>query len=188
MTIYLYKTDFNLTGSVNDFQAASDYLTEDDMTVYLKDDSRIPVEVRDAIIHIEWELVDVNFGHINLKANRELTEKELEYISDYVRGQNSDGLGEGFEQQDFADEYDEDGFQSDLDQWEEYYQDGYNEWYDLSDTDKDGYDDQDDYARKYAEERWGYEPCETDDSYHTMCSFDWESNHYTFHLSEEIEE
>ena len=36
---------------------------------------------------------------------RELTEQELEKLSDWISGQNSDGLGEGFEQQDFAESY-----------------------------------------------------------------------------------
>ena len=104
------------------------YLTEDDMTVYLKNDNDIPISVREALVHIEWELIGDDYGKIHLTTTRKLDEKELEYISDYVKVQNSDGLGEGFEQQDFADHYDEDAYYIDYEWWEERYQDACNEY------------------------------------------------------------
>ena len=186
--LYLYRTNFNLDGEVNDFQEAYDYLTEDNMTVYLKDDSRIPQEVRDAIVFIEWILDECDCGHIDLKTNRLMDEKELEFISSYVSGQNSDGLGEGFEQQDFADAYDEDAFNSDYQEWEYYYNDGLDEYNRLPEREKEEYGYREEYAEEYAKNNWGYEPSESDDSYHTMCSFDWRSNSYTFEFIEEIEE
>lgn len=97
--VIIYRTKFNLKICVNDLDAARSYLTEDDMTVYLKEE--FP-EIADDFISIEWKLEDEISGNIILKTNRELNEKELEDISEWISGQNSDGLGEGFEQQDFA--------------------------------------------------------------------------------------
>lgn len=105
--MYIYRTYFNLTACVTDLLAAQEYLTEDDMTSYLKDDSRIPEDVRNAVEKIEWNLVDEDSGNIELTTNRALSAAELKSISEYVSGQNSDGLGEGFEQQDFANYKDE---------------------------------------------------------------------------------
>ena len=100
--MFTYRTYFNLTNAVNDFEEARKYLTEDNMTVYLKGDSRIPEDVRSAVDNIVWILKDIASGYIELTANRSLSTQELESISKFVSGQNSDGLGEGFEQQDFA--------------------------------------------------------------------------------------
>ena len=103
MKQFIYRTDFNLKYCVTDFYAAREYLTEDDMTKYLKDS----INFGDAIDYIVWILTEIDCGHIDIRANRELTEAELNEVSDWVRGQNSDGLGEGFEQQWFAEIYDE---------------------------------------------------------------------------------
>lgn len=100
--MFTYRTYFNLTNAVNDFEEARKYLTEDNMTAYLKGDSRIPEDVRSVVDNIVWILKDIASGYIELIANRSLSTQELESISKFVSGQNSDGLGEGFEQQDFA--------------------------------------------------------------------------------------
>lgn len=100
--MFTYRTYFNLTNAVNDFEEARQYLIEDNMTTYLKSDSRIPENVRSAVDNIVWILKDIASGYIELTANRSLSAQELESISKFVSGQNSDGLGEGFEQQDFA--------------------------------------------------------------------------------------
>lgn len=181
---YLYDTNFKLNAEVNDFDEASNYLTEDDMTVYLKDDNDIPISVREAVVHIEWELLGNDYGKIHLTTTRKLDEKELEYISDYVKGQNSDGLGEGFEQQDFADHYDEDAYFSDHDWWAERYQDACNDYNSMDDDEKEEWGSEDEYATHCV----GYEPWERSEEYHTMCSFDWETNDYIFIFVEEIDE
>lgn len=188
MKKYHYRTAFKLADDVNDYEAAVNYLTEDDMTKYLKDDEDIPYATRGAIISVDWELKDVNHGYINLYSTRELTEQELEPISSWVKGQNSDGLGEGFEQQEFADAFNEDAFKDDLDEWEEYYREAYDKWDDLSEEEQDNYGGQDDYANEYANQQWGYEPTEQDDCYHTMCSFDWQTNDYLFEFYELLDD
>ena len=123
--MYIYKTYFKLRYEVNDLKAAQEYLAEDDMTTYLIEDGRIAREVRDVVVSIRWILTDEQSGAIVLTTKTELSAEQLLTISDWVSGQNSDGLGEGFEQQDFANYdlglYDEYGrYNSDLELEEEY--------------------------------------------------------------------
>ena len=99
---YIYETNFHLEAPVNDYDEAYAYLTEDDMLQYL-DTKRAPED--NCITSIDWILEDEESGIIRVRSKRELTETELEQISDWIAGQNSDGLGEGFEQQDFAESY-----------------------------------------------------------------------------------
>ena len=100
--MYRYKTDFCLTNCVNDLKAAQKYLSADNMEQYLKDDATIPERVRENVITIDWVLTDEISGYVIMQSEVKFTEEELEKISDWVRGENSDGLGEGFEQQKFA--------------------------------------------------------------------------------------
>ena len=95
--IYTYCTDFTLTNPVNDFGAAQAYLTDDDMTKYWKNGHK-----QSKVIKIQWDLIDEQTGHIVVITNDELTSNEADELSNWISGQNSDGLGEGFEQQDFA--------------------------------------------------------------------------------------
>lgn len=96
-----YVTVFNLEGSVNDREAALDYLSEEDMTEY------VPRDIRPFLISVSWELIHNDSGVIVVDAKEELSEENLERLSSWISGQNSDGLGEGFEQQDFATDYEE---------------------------------------------------------------------------------
>ena len=107
----VYRAEFRLTAEVKDFDAAYRYLTIDDMTGYLHD-AEVPGS--DKVVSIEWILEDESSGYIEVVASEELLLGEKKCISEWIKGQNSDGLGEGFEQQDWAcyteEEYDEDGF------------------------------------------------------------------------------
>lgn len=79
---------------------AQDYLAQDDMTKYF---TMWEKDLEDVVLYIRWNL-SAN-GHdytIEAITTRELTEKELHSLNEWAHGQNSDGLGEGFEQQDFA--------------------------------------------------------------------------------------
>ena len=110
MQVYIYRTYFNLDYPVLDINEARDYLGADSMEKYLKSDTRIAEDIRNAVVNIKWILTTEMSGHIDLVTSKELNDTELKSISDWVSGQNSDGLGEGFEQQDFACyDVDEDG-------------------------------------------------------------------------------
>lgn len=105
--MYTYRTKFNLINPVCDFEAAYEYLNEDDMSTYLKSDSRIDSYVQDSVESITWILVTEDSGYIELQTTNKLSSEQLKSISDWVAGQNSDGLGESFEQRDFASYEDE---------------------------------------------------------------------------------
>ena len=104
MSIIKYETEFNLTNHVNDFVEASKFLHEDDTTKYLDEGAEYAGKIAD----IRWDLETVDSGKIRVFATKRLSEKALKQLSDWIKGQCSDGLGESFEQQDFAVEYDED--------------------------------------------------------------------------------
>ena len=115
----VYSTNFYLTNPVNDFDAADEYLHEDDMTKYLKLDLSLSAGARDKVTSIEWQMTTEEKGKIIVVANSCLSESESKEISEWISGQNSDGLGESFEGQDFACYQDRDYY----DNWDE-------DWYD----------------------------------------------------------
>ena len=86
-----------LTGVIADVAAAQRYLAEhDDMAQHLDED--LP-----EVLDVRWELdADGLTYRVKALATRELTPSEIVLLTEWVKGQHSDGLGEGFEQQDFA--------------------------------------------------------------------------------------
>ena len=113
-----YRIDFYLSDEVTDLEAAQKYLSSDDMTKYLKSD--MP-NLQDTIQHIEWFLKEKDSGYIELTVSEELDELDLDNIKEWCDGQNSDGLGAGFSEQDFACYHSE--------EFEEYYDDESGEYY-----------------------------------------------------------
>ena len=101
MKVY-YQTNFKLLAKVNNFKAASKYLSEDNMTEYLLEDKSIPKTTKEKIKSIKWVLQANDHGYIILECNDKLDKSELSLISKFVSWQNENGLGEGFEQRDFA--------------------------------------------------------------------------------------
>lgn len=95
--MYKYQTRFNLLAAVLDIDAAQAYLSEDDMLEYFDNEA-----IKRKLKSIDWILEDDVSGYIEVISNEELSDDELEEIADYIKGQNSDGLGEGFSSQDFA--------------------------------------------------------------------------------------
>lgn len=92
-----YITDFTLSFPVNDIDAADEYLQDDVMLDYFDEGP-----LKDKLISIEWYMKNDYQGYITVASTEELTREELDEISEFISGQNSDGLGEGFSQQDFA--------------------------------------------------------------------------------------
>lgn len=84
------------------FGQADAFLRADDMTQYLDD------HLREKVAKVEWNLEGTDGGTIDVEAKQELTSDELAELSDWIGGQCSDGLGESFEQRDFAQIYDYD--------------------------------------------------------------------------------
>lgn len=99
-----YRTTGRLTNPVTDLAAAREYLDEP-MVDYI-DKDLVPV-----VHDIKWDLTSTEAWQVEVITHRALTEDEAKRLSEWISGQNSDGLGEGFEQQPFAEheEYDEYG-------------------------------------------------------------------------------
>ena len=115
-----YEADFKLENPVSDLGQARTYLTVDNMTTFLLERDFVKDSgYANDILHIEWDLQDEQSGVIRLNTKCELPESLLKKISEWIRGQNSDGLGEGFEQQDFASYPQYDAYE-DEDDYQEY--------------------------------------------------------------------
>ena len=68
------------------------------MATYFRD-----TPLKQKIESMKWGFESVNnalWGVVDVTLNSDITPEEDEEIKDYITGQNSDGLGEGFEQQD----------------------------------------------------------------------------------------
>lgn len=97
----MYWTPFTLSGDVQNRAAAQDYLVDDDMLQFLQGDvegGHVPAELG-SVTSITWVLTSNSSGVVLLESP-ELPDAALTALSEWIRGQNSDGLGEGFEQQD----------------------------------------------------------------------------------------
>ena len=97
-----YVTEFNLAVDVP-VKEADKYLQEDDMVEYLKDELKNNTTLKPTdLLSLVWAMDGSSkysdHGTITLETTRELTDRELAIVSKFVSGQNSDGLGEGFEQ------------------------------------------------------------------------------------------
>ena len=111
---FRYYTNFSFvltteTGSFEDaaleddrFGQADAFLRAEDMAQFLDE------HLREKVTKVEWNLEGTDGGTIDVEAKQELTPDELTELSDWIRGQCSDGLGESFEQRDFAQIYDYD--------------------------------------------------------------------------------
>lgn len=90
------------------------YFDKQNMTQYLKSDCVLGTDDTisyidcdpNNIISIRWIFESANAGRIELKTRKLMDEQILNQISYWVSGQNSDGVGEGFEEQSFGGEFD----------------------------------------------------------------------------------
>ena len=81
------------------FDDAKAYLEEEDMAQYLDE------PLKSKIDSVKWVLDDESSVHVDVKSNQPLYKEDMDALKDFIEGQNSDGLGEGFEQQKFAESY-----------------------------------------------------------------------------------
>ena len=98
-----YRASGKLTEPVNDLSAARTYLKAEEMggmTQFVKHASYPGLE--EVVHHIEWDLLNEDAWQVTVVTHHELTPAQSAGLSEWISGQNSDGLGEGFEQQPFA--------------------------------------------------------------------------------------
>ena len=107
---YLYGCPFYLEAGVDDIDEAQDYLDDDhDLMLDLFNEdingeyrSHRNVSNDSPLINWRWYLKDNSSGYFIYETSRELTKEELENLGEGTTGQAADGLGEGFEQQEWA--------------------------------------------------------------------------------------
>lgn len=113
----IYRTNFNLLEPVEDksFYDAKDYLLEDTDLLTGLINERLGCKSDPIITKIEWKLTNLDKGFVQIETNKPLNDVQKMKVSEFISGQCSDGLGEGFEQafayhlvDDFADPYNED--------------------------------------------------------------------------------
>ena len=82
----------------DDIQEAVEYYQSiDDMAQFFKRSD----SVKEKLASIVWSVDEVDgklYGRVNVRLKEPLTEGETEILKEWISGQNSDGLGEGFEQ------------------------------------------------------------------------------------------
>jgi hypothetical protein len=83
---------------VNNLQAARDFLRNAEGM----EENIYPEYLQPQVHTARWDLTDDDSWEVILVSHRPLTAVECELLSSWISGQNSDGLGEGFEQQSFA--------------------------------------------------------------------------------------
>lgn len=105
MGIAIYRTTGHLTHAIPDegIAEAQAYLLEPNMAEYMDE------SIAEVVARVEWHLNGDGYNYyVEAICTRPLNDDELRVLAQWVSGQNSDGLGEGFEQQGFAWVEDED--------------------------------------------------------------------------------
>ena len=95
-------------GYKNAIEQKFDGYNDEDMVDYFHEDDSTTAQTK--LQSMIWGFESVGgclYGKVDVTLSEELTEEEIEAVKDYICGQNSDGLGEGFEQQEIRISYDE---------------------------------------------------------------------------------
>lgn len=124
--LYTYRTNFKLLAPVFDYKGAQEYLQQYNMGDYLV--SNISQDGRgfeDIIFSAKWYLNkpkydETDSGYIEVITTKELNKEQKKYVSEWIKGQNSDGIGECFEQQDWSGDERNDMFVDDYYDEDEY--------------------------------------------------------------------
>ena len=126
---YLYGCKFYLDTDVLDLREAQKYLDKDhklmlrlfndDINGKYRTNHQVPND--SPLIDWRWYLDSSSSGYFIYESSRELTKEELDNLGEGTTSQASDGLGEGFEQCDWAcytEYYDDQG--NEVDEWDDY--------------------------------------------------------------------
>lgn len=115
---------FPLTGNVYDSEYGDSYEVGNGFLVDYEDDIRKCLEAymdrdtnnmaeyydgsgKEKVLLADWDLEYLNgrlYGKVEVRLTEPMTDSEREQLKDWICGQNSDGAGEGFEQQDIPTE------------------------------------------------------------------------------------
>lgn len=97
--LFYYEAEFRLEEEVKPeyFMDAFHYLAEDNFADYLHDKV-----LKQRVFKMIWSLEKPDSGVVKIYANKPLNDCDLVELEDFIFGQKTDGLGEGFEQQVFG--------------------------------------------------------------------------------------
>lgn len=102
----LYKTDFSLTGVLSDKEPAKEWFEEqgagvlENMQQYIRTEHG-DQDFSDVITSIQYTLNDEEHGRVTVECSRDLTEDELECLTDGLEREHEYGIGERFNDYDF---------------------------------------------------------------------------------------
>ena len=99
-----YRTRRKLTYPVSDLDAARHFLRCEEMGMEVH---IYPADTKVGVHSVTWDLINDHEWEVTVIADHPLPIEQLKALSEWISGQNSDGLGEGFEQQPFAEHEDE---------------------------------------------------------------------------------
>lgn len=88
----IYADDYR-----SEIEKGFDRYNDDDMVKYFDESETAQAKLQSMI----WGFESVHgclYGKVSVTLSEELTSEEIEAVKDYICGQNSDGLGEGFAQ------------------------------------------------------------------------------------------
>ena len=98
-----YRTTGRLTAPVNDPGAAMLYLQEHQREAPMAQ-FIYPEQAAELVVSVTWYLTGSETWAVDVVTEQDLVPEQLAELSEWISGQNSDGLGEGFEQQPFAEQ------------------------------------------------------------------------------------
>ena len=98
----VYKAKFKLTNPVIDIEEARKYLEQNDITRYMQYANYISNDTYREIDKLEIKLKTNKSGYVKMTTKSELSEKELDIISDWLKEQLIGDIGDSFSNEDFA--------------------------------------------------------------------------------------
>lgn len=164
-----YRTVCDLCTNVRNKKDSDEYFHEDDMTNDITNTFSLhkSKKLASKIKCIMWDMKDRRSVNVTVITHGKLNENELAKIGEFINGQNSDGLGEGFEQQDFGASfvwhYTYENYKykftkltaSERDDFLDHYDDVCNEFgYDIPDDDEEGENDDDKGENESSMDPW----------------------------------
>lgn len=91
-----YVTDFHFNGKIHNFKDAPEWFSSLDPpmleTLYEVGEMTAGTFVKDTVTDIQWVLDSPEGGHITVDTNRELTDWECNWISEFILDQHEIGL------------------------------------------------------------------------------------------------
>ena len=102
MSKYIGK--LSLSHAIPNMKMTQDFINTVDMLEVVQNPYRIPefIEERKNLTRFEWVVTSPSTIDVIVESKTELSPEFIHYLNEEIDAQNTDGLGESLEQQDFA--------------------------------------------------------------------------------------